>query len=348
MKKISLISMVFGICLLFTVSFANAKVYLDVFGKSYKKITIGVPLFKAEKSDRLKTDMTELLQKDLDFSGFFIVAPPTLIDKELTDEGIEKKDIRFSSWSSIGIELICKAKIAERNGELTLEAYLYDSFDGSLMLAKRYRALSGEWRRLVHRLADDIMLTVTGEKGINSNKIVFASGSRTRKDIYMSDIDGQNVKRLTNHRSICVSPSVSPNGKYLTYTSYREGKPNLYVYDLASNREIFVDREEGMKVGTNWIGNRSTLAYSYISGRYSTIYALDVDRKDKKSLMRSEGIYTSPSFSPDGSKMVFVSDMYGTPQVFIKDIASGSTKRLTYSGSYNSSPAFSPFGSPTW
>jgi TolB protein len=99
-----------------------------------------------------------------------------------------------------------------------------------------------------------------------------------------------------------------------------------------------------MKVGTNWIGSSSTLAYSYISGRYSTIYTLDVEKRHKTSIMRSEGIYASPSFSPDGSKMVFLSDMHGTPQIFIRDIPSGSTKRLTYSGNYNSSPVFSPKG----
>ncbi len=344
MKRIRLIGIVFSVCLLLSVSLADAKVYLDVFGKSYKKITIGIPPFKADKPDRLRMDMPELLQKDLDFSGFFIVAPSSLIDRELNDEGIEKQVIKFSNWRSIGIELLCKAKMEEKNGELILEAFLYDTFDGSLMLAKRYRTRSEDWKRVVHRLADDILLTVTGEKGINSSRVVFASGSRTKKDIYMSDMDGQNLKRLTNHRSISLAPSVSPNGKYLSYTSYREGRPNLYIIDLESNKEVFVDREEGMKVGTNWIASKATLAYSHTSGRYSTIYALDVDRKNKRSLLRSDGIYTSPSFSPDGTKMVFVSDMYGTPQVFIRDLNSGDTKRLTYSGSYNSSPNFSPKG----
>ena len=344
MKRIKCIGMILSMCLFFTASLADAKVYLDVFGKSYKKITIGVPPFKVEKPDRLRMDMTELLHKDLDFSGFLIVAPPSLIDKELSDEGIEKQEIKFNNWRSIGIELLCKAKLQEKDGELTLEAFLYDTFDGSLMLAKRYRTQTGEWRKVVHRLADDILLTITGEKGINSNKVVFASGSRSRKDIYMADIDGQNVKRLTNYRSICLSPSVSSNGKYLSYTSYKEGRPNLYVFDLENNREIFVDREEGMKVGTSWMTNRAALAYSHTSGRYSTIYTFDVDRKDKKSLMRNEGIYTSPSFSPDGTKIVFVSDKYGTPQIFVRDLASGDIKRLTYSGSYNSSPNFSPKG----
>ena len=98
-----------------------------------------------------------------------------------------------------------------------------------------------------------------------------------------------------------------------------------------------------MKMGAAWIDKR-TLAYSHTSGKFSTIYAVNVETKEKKELFRKEGILTSPSFSPDGSKMVFVSDMYGGPQIFVKDMGIGEIKRLTYSGSYNTSPAFSPKG----
>jgi TolB protein len=140
-----------------------------------------------------------------------------------------------------------------------------------------------------------------------------------------------------------VSPSVSPDGRYVAFTSYKEGRPNLYVLDLETNRETTVDKEEGMKVGATWI-DRKTLAYSHTSGRFSTIYSFNVETKGKNVLLRKDGIVLSPAFSPDGSKMAFVSDMYGGVNIFVKDMNSGDIKRLTYSGSYNTSPAFSPKG----
>jgi TolB protein len=329
--------------MIFFATVGHAKVYYDITATSFKKVTIAVPPFKGAAADRLRSDATDLLNKDLDMSGFFITTPQSLMDKELTDEGIEKADIRFGNWRSIGIELLCKTRVQEKDGDLALEAYLYDTLDGSLIIAKRYRTRTDEWRRAVHKLADDIMLAVTGEKGIMSSKVVFVSGARNRKEIYMSDIDGSNSKGMTNFRSITLSPSVSPNGKYLAYTSYKEGKPNLYIVDMEQRKEVYVDREEGMKTGTAWTG-KSTLLYSQTSGRYSSIYSLDVERKDRKVIQRNEGISTSPSFSPDGTKMVFVSDMHGTPQIFIKDLASGNANRLTFSGTYNSAPVFSPKG----
>ena len=321
----------------------QAKVYLDVFGSTFKKITIGAPYFKSETPTRLVADMSELLNKDLDLSGFFIVAPISLFDKELLEEGVEKGSIRFGNWRSIGIEVLCKGRLIERANELILEAYLYDTIDGSLLLAKRYTSKTEDWRRVVHRLADDIVYTITGAKGIMGLKVLFVSGSRNRKNLYIADMDGQNIVRLTNYRSITLSPSISPDGRYLAYTSYKEGRPNLYIVDRQTNKEVYVDRADGMKLGTTWARN-SIFGYSHTSGRNSTIYAYDVEKREKRVILKGEGIYTSPSFSPDGSKMVYVSDQYGSPQIFIKDLLSGETKRLTYWGNYNTSPCISPKG----
>ncbi len=329
--------------IIFFADAAESKVYLDVYGKTYKKITIGVPSFQSDRPDRLRTDMSELLNQDLDMSGFFIVAPNSLLDRELTEEGIEKKDITFTNWRSLGIELLCKSRFTITTGELALESYLYDTLDGSLLLAKRYKSRPEDWRRLVHRLADDILLAVTGEKGIMSSRVVFVSGSKRNKDVYISGVDGHSIRQITNFHNITVSPSVSPDGRYLAYTSYKEGKPNLFIMDMETGKDIHSEREEGMKLGTTWFG-KSTLGYAKTSGNQSTIYTFDAANRQKKAIFTKEGILASPSFSPDGTKMAFVSDMYGSPQVFIRDLSSGEVKRLTYSGNYNTSPSFSPKG----
>jgi TolB protein len=322
---------------------SEARVYLDVYGTSFKKITIGVPNFKGEKTEKLPADMTDLLNKDLEISGFFITAPNSLIDKEMLDEGIEKRDINFGSWRSMGIELICKGKVEIKGGDLILEASLYDTLDGSLLLPKRYTTSPGEWRRVVHKLADDILLAVTGEKGILSSRVLFVAGARNLKEIYTADFDGQGLKKMTNNRNITLSPSLSPGGKYLAYTSFKEGRSNLYVIDIEKNTEVYADRSDGMKIGTTWL-NKSTIVYAHTSGKISTIFSYDVGNSSKKTLLQKEGILTSPAMSPDGNRMLFVSDMYGSPQIFVRDNSSGEIKRLTYYGNYNSSPAFSPKG----
>ena len=335
--------LVVSICLTFVVEPAFAKVSIEVIGQSYKKVTIATPPFKSDDSTKVKTDMGDLLAKDLDLSGFFIVAPKSVMDRELSEEGIDKKEIRFENWRSLGIELVCKGSLQTQAGGLTLEIYLYDSSDGTLLFGKRYRTIPDEWRRLTHRLADDIIQAVTGERGIMSSRVLFVAGGRQGKDIYMSDFDGAGQRKLTDYGKITLSPCLSPDGKYLAFISYKEGPSNLFVLDVEKKREIYANRDGGMKLPSAWLDKR-TLVYTHTSGKYSTIYAENVETKEKRVLVRQEGILASPGFSTDGKKMVFVSDMYGTPQVFIRDLSSGETKRLTYAGTYNTTPVLSPKG----
>ncbi len=322
---------------------SEARVYLDVYGTSFKKITIAAPAFKTEKNENIARDMNDLLNKDLETSGFFIPAPASLIDKELLNEGLDRNAINFGNWRSIGIELVCKGKLSTQGEEVVLEPYLYDTIDGSLLMLKRYRGSQKEWRRLVHNLADDILFAVTGEKGIMSSRILFVAGARSLKEVYTADFDGQAVRKETNFRSITLSASISPGGKYMAYTSFKDGRPNLYVVDTTKKNEVYSDRSEGMKLGTSWL-NKSTIVYSHTSGKTSSIISYDVEKHSKKTLIQREGILTSPSVSPDGSKMLFVSDMYGSPQIFVRDNGSGEIRRLTRYGTYNSAPSFSPKG----
>ncbi|HBA54984.1 MAG TPA: Tol-Pal system beta propeller repeat protein TolB, partial [Syntrophorhabdus aromaticivorans] len=101
---------------------------------------------------------------------------------------------------------------------------------------------------------------VTGEKGIMGSRVIFVGGSSRNKDIYNASIDGTGVRRVTSFRNITVSPSISPDGRYLAYTSYKEGKPNLFIMDLETGRDVYAERDEGMKLGTTWRG-KSALGY---------------------------------------------------------------------------------------
>ena len=68
---------------------------------------------------------------------------------------------------------------------------------------------------------------------------------------------------------------------------------------------------------------------------------VDLAGKILKRLTNYRGIDISPSFSPKGDKVAFVSDRSGSPQIYVLDLSSGKTNRLTYNGQYNTSPSWS-------
>ena len=88
-----------------------------------------------------------------------------------------------------------------------------------------------------------------------------------------------------------------------------------------------------------------TIAYAHTLGKFSTIYSVDVGSKERTSLLRKEGILSSPTFSPDGSKMVFGLRHVWRAEYFYKGYGVGRHKTsCPIFGNYNTSPAFSPKG----
>ena len=71
------------------------------------------------------------------------------------------------------------------------------------------------------------------------------------------------------------------------------------------------------------------------------IYRIDLTGKILQRMTKSWDICVSPTFSPDGSKIAFVSNRAGGPQIYIRDLREGREDRLTFEGKYNTSPAWS-------
>ena len=57
-------------------------------------------------------------------------------------------------------------------------------------------------------------------------------------DIYLIDIDGQNLKRLTTNRQDDHYPAWSPDGTEIAFSSDRSGRSQIYVMDIIGRKKI--------------------------------------------------------------------------------------------------------------
>jgi len=333
-----------SLVLLFFPGRSFGRIYIDINAPSIQKFRIAIPdiknLTKQSRHQELTAKLTAVISNDLDCSGYFsrIGKESFLVGEEDT---LTPGSIRFKDWSVIGAELLLYSSYTCIGNSLEIEMRLFDVFSGRQILGKRTLGDIKNYRQLVHRLSNEIILTLTGHAGIFLTRVVFVSDTSGHKEIYRCDYDGHNVRQLTKDKVLAILPRLSPDGKKEAYTSYKEGSPMLYLKDLASGSEKRLSGRSGLNSGVSWAPGGRTLAMTMSRKGNPDIYRVDLNGKILKRLTTYWGIDVSPSFSPDGKRLAFVSDRSGSPQIYILDPAAGKTERLTFNGTYNTSPSWS-------
>ena len=284
--------------------------------------------------------LTEVIANDLDLSGYF-----SRIDKEAflagQDGSLSAGNIRFKDWSVIGAELLLIGSYAGIGESLEVEIRLYDVFSGRQILGKKALGKTSDYRYLIHRLSNEIVICLTGHSGIFLTKITFISCRSKHKEIFICDYDGHHLRQITKDNSIALLPRMSSDGKKIAYTSYKEGGTMLYLRDLASGTVRRLSGRSGMNSGVSWAPGNHKIALTRSHQGNPDIYLMGLDGKILKRLTTYWGIDVSPSFSPDGNKIAFVSNRSGSPQIYVLDLVTGKEERISFNGKYNTSPSWS-------
>jgi TolB protein len=92
------------------------------------------------------------------------------------------------------------------------------------------------------------------------------------KEIFVMDYDGYNVRRLTHNNSINVSPSWSPDGGKLLFTSYVSGNPDLYLAGLDGGEVMRLSGWPGLNLGGRWSGAADRIALTLTKDGNPEIY----------------------------------------------------------------------------
>lgn len=321
--------------------------YIDIRNPFLRKIPLAVPLFKNMNDSARGADSArkavELMTGSLDFTGYFKIMDRSAFLFDPQKSGVAATDINFQNWTVIGAELLITGIFEQTGDSVQMELRLFDTFKGRQVIGKRYAGQSSELRTMVLRFCAEVIYYLTGNKGIFNSRIAFVSTGSGKKEIYTCDFDGYAPSRVTYNESITLFPAWADDGEHLAYTSYKGGKPDIYIRNLNSKKESVVALN-GINITPSWVPGKFELAATLSFNGAQEIYLLTGAGKVIKKLSSSRGTNVSPSWSPDGSKLAFVSDRTGGPQIYILDVGSGNESRLTFEGKYNTQPAWSPRG----
>jgi TolB protein len=347
-RPISLLGLLIIALTIFQARPAGGRMYIDVNSPLQEKIPIAVPAFRFEGVEvtglPLAKNMADILSNALSFSGLFQLLDPAVFLQDPDRMGIAKEEIKFSEWRFLGADLLVRGTYRVQGGRFELLVNLFDVINQKLLLSRTYNNSLASARDTMLRFADELMLELTGELGIFHTQIAFVGDATGKKEIYLADFDGSNIRQLTNDRSMNLAPNWSADGKQISFVGYKHGNPDIYTIDLLSKATERISMRPGLNIAPAYHPNGGKLAATLSFTGNPELYLLDVRGQILKQLTISWAIDVSSSWSPDGSKLAFVSNRAGKPQIYLLDVNRETTTRLTFEGDYNTSPAWSPRG----
>jgi TolB protein len=83
---------------------------------------------------------------------------------------------------------------------------------------------------------------------------------------------------------------------------------------------------------------------SAIRGGDANIFTVDLGSRRERQLTSGGSLDVSPSFSPDGSQIVFNSDRGGDQQLYVMDAGGGGARRISFGNGRYATPVWSPRG----
>ena len=340
MKKWFMKAFLMCVCLLSAVA-GKAEIRIDVTGAQSDPLPFAMPVLTGDDD----AEITDVVIADLERSGLFrYINPAAYIQK------MKSVDMRpnFNDWRAINAQALIYGSVQNSFGKTTVSFRIFDVYAQTELYAKSFTADSSSWRKLAHMVADSIYERVTGEKGYFDTRVAFIDerGNQMNriKRLAIMDQDGANLTYLTNGDDLVLTPRFSPNMKEVTYFSYKDGNPKVYLMDVNTRKSTLVGNFKGMTFAPRFSPDGKKLLISLARRGNSDIYTYDLATKQQTQLTNHPSINTSPSYSPDGKKIVFNSDRGGNQQLYIMNADGSGVHRISFGEGTYATPVWSPRG----
>ena len=313
-------------------------------------VPIAVAPFIAENSAAAEfaQRITEVVASDLTGTGLFRNIPASAYVSQVA--GFDAP-VAYADWRAINAEALVVGAVAlSSDNRLLIKFRLFDIFTGApLGDGLQFAGSTGSWRRVAHKVADQVYTRITGEGGYFDSRVVYveATGPKNarQKRLAIMDYDGANVQYLSDASSIVLAPRFSPTGDRVLFTSYDTGLPQIYeiAVGAAQKRPLGLDTES-MTFAPRYAPDGRRVVYSEARGGNTDLYVLDLDSGQRTRLTSAPSIETAPDFSPDGSQIVFESDRSGNQQLYVMPVTGGEPKRISFGQGRYGTPVWSPRG----
>ena len=161
-------------------------------------------------------------------------------------------------------------------------------------------------------------------------------------DICVMDIEGNQLKNLTQSPGIDEVGSWSPDGLKIVFFSDRDGNREIYVMDSDGKNQVNLTNHPALDAAPTWSPDGTRIAFhSRRKGGQDDIYVMNPDGANVVNLTRHPWDDQAPAWSPDGRRIAYHALRVGKrPDIYIMDANGDNQKQLTGNPTSDTNPTW--------
>lgn len=302
--------------------------------------------------------------------------------------GADDRARGVASLNPVGEETKFLSNITQLTGTdmgLLKAGEAYFSPDGKMVIFQAFPVGASEYQIYTLELETRELRMVSTGKGActcahfrpDGKKIIFASthldpdvGKPTDKDagggyrwffhehmdIFEANVDGSNLRRLTDAPGYDAEGTYSPDGKHIVFTSQRDGDLEIYVMDADGRHQRRITNGKGYDGGPFFSPDGSRILYRGDrrgDGKMNLqIRVVNKDGSNDRALTDNPIFNWCPYWHPSGKYFIFTQvnhEAWSTGKapnydLFLMTPDGSKTQRITFDSQFDGLPVFSADG----
>jgi len=166
--------------------------------------------------------IAQVLWDDLQFEREFLFIPRDTYAS--IPRATSFADVPFDRWQELNADGLVVGTVQKSGTTIKVEVRLFNVRTRQSAMARQYDGTAANPRLFAHTISDEIHKTQRALNGVARSKLTFDSDrdgermsgtvqSRNIKEIYISDYDGENQRRVTVGKTLNIAPRWSPDGR---------------------------------------------------------------------------------------------------------------------------------------
>jgi len=342
----------------------------------------GVPFHVSEFGNFGNNSLASVISRNLNIHGDFAKAAIKQDDANKLDQADRQGTIHFQNWNNLGVEILIKGTASGSGFEVKAyytsgAAFMTKIYNESPSINLGHKIANDIVRAVTKTpgFFNARILFTQGDKntknvymcdanGLNGKKltqyngnittfpawfpdsrhILFTSYHKNNHPImYKLDLSTGKTTTLLAFPGMNQSGAVSADGQNLTAILDKDGRPELYVFNIATSIRKRLTINDAAEASPCFSPDGRQIVYtSDQGGRTPQIYIMSITGKNSSRISQGRGDATSPDWSPDGKKIAFSARVGGAFEIHVYDIASKQISQITSQGSNMEHPTWAP------